>query len=128
MEKKEIKEQLEYAKESMGFTPEIMQLIGGSRGIDILTALGYDFSTYDVSLRFPGAYPASALRYASDIGSSRCGSNPCKFKRKDSKNLKPALDPDILKIGALRRDRPLVEMRLGDPTNCIEPQLYVSNG
>ena len=29
MEKKEIKEQLEYAKESMGFTPEIMQLIGG---------------------------------------------------------------------------------------------------
>jgi AhpD family alkylhydroperoxidase len=28
MEKKEIKEQLEYAKESMGFTPEIMQLIG----------------------------------------------------------------------------------------------------
>jgi len=28
MEKKEINEQLEYAKESMGFTPEIMQLIG----------------------------------------------------------------------------------------------------
>ena len=29
MEKKEVKEQLEFARESMGFTPEIMQLIGG---------------------------------------------------------------------------------------------------
>ncbi len=29
MEKKEIEKQLEYAKESTGFTPEIMQLIGG---------------------------------------------------------------------------------------------------
>ena len=29
MEKKEVKEQLEFAKESMGFTPEIMKLIGG---------------------------------------------------------------------------------------------------
>lgn len=28
MEKKDVKEQLEFAKESMGFTPEIMQLIG----------------------------------------------------------------------------------------------------
>lgn len=28
MEKREVKEQLEYTKESMGFTPEIMQLIG----------------------------------------------------------------------------------------------------
>jgi hypothetical protein len=82
-----------------------------------------------LSLCSAGAYAASALRFASDIGSSRCGSNPASLKEKIVKNLKLASDLDIRKIGALRRDRPLVErLRLGDLIHCLESLLYVSNG